>query len=439
METFFSERPEIRFDACVIGGGLAGFTAGLFLQRAGLSVVIVERRAKPGGLCGTHSLEGREYVIACNDFGQGLATMMGELGVDIEFEPRKTRFHLEAGIIDVPPTPSTLLRLARNMGDYGRAAFAILRGSEEDLASFIERGIRSPQATQLLGSLAYPVGRSPKSVSLASLRTEFSKEYSYGYARPSVPRGGPQALADAMLDRFEALGGVVRLSTECLGVDLCGGVSPSKTISTPGGDIIAKRVISSEGRWGEYPADQRPGFAVSTLHLAVQKDFPFPDGFHTLVHVPERVGRWLDLIDEGQEPECFPFHLFRSDLPAQPDHYTMNAYIYLPRGIDTPETSLVERAREYFFDNAESMLPGLRGALLAEHFISPSQFRKLHGLSPRVVERIAGAGFQKPDPYDKKRDLFFIGNSVQPPGDHAGAAVLSARRVAERILKEARA
>jgi hypothetical protein len=37
-----------------------------------------------------------------------------------------------------------------------------------------------------------------------------------------------------------------------------------------------------------------------------------------------------------------------------------------------------------------------------------------------VAERIANSGFQKPDPYDEKRDLFFIGNSVQPPGDHAG-------------------
>ena len=56
--------PPSEFDVAILGAGLSGLTTGLHLQAAGRSTVILERRGEAGGLCGTHQLDGYEFVIA---------------------------------------------------------------------------------------------------------------------------------------------------------------------------------------------------------------------------------------------------------------------------------------------------------------------------------------------------------------------------------------
>ncbi|WP_261859749.1 FAD-dependent oxidoreductase [Mycobacterium marinum] len=55
----------------VIGSGISGLTAAINLQRNGIRTLVVERREVPGGLCGTFTLDGYEFVTGCNDFGGG--------------------------------------------------------------------------------------------------------------------------------------------------------------------------------------------------------------------------------------------------------------------------------------------------------------------------------------------------------------------------------
>jgi phytoene dehydrogenase-like protein len=425
-----------QFDAAVIGCGLSGLTLGLHLQRAGRRVLILERRALPGGLCGTHVLDGHEFVTACNDFGLGMERELRTLGVRAKFAKKRTRFHLGDRVIDLPPSRSTLLWMGRHLGDFLGVALALRREADGDLATFVEQSVRSQQAADLVCSLAYPLGRSARDLPLDALRSEFSREYAYGYHQPLVPVGGPRVLIERMVKRFQELGGTLVLGAECLEIgDPDSDRGGSKVLITSGGEFQARRVISSQGRWDEYPADCRPGLAVSTLHVAVRKDLVYPPEFHTLVHVAPRVIDWLDCIDRGEEPSGFGFHLFRSDLPERPDHYTINLYLYLPRGVDHPGQDQIRRAEDYVFEHAERMLPGLRAAVLYKRFVSSGEFSELHGLSSCMVPRVPSRGFRKPDAYDEERDLFHVGNSVLPPGDHAGAAILSARLVSERILR----
>ena len=46
------------WDCVIIGGGLAGLTASIFLARAGLSVLLLERSKKLGGRARTEFMEG---------------------------------------------------------------------------------------------------------------------------------------------------------------------------------------------------------------------------------------------------------------------------------------------------------------------------------------------------------------------------------------------
>src|SRR6185312_2914025 len=48
----------------VLGGGACGLTAAYRLARAGCEVTVLEREARPGGLCGTHERSGFRF-----DFG----------------------------------------------------------------------------------------------------------------------------------------------------------------------------------------------------------------------------------------------------------------------------------------------------------------------------------------------------------------------------------
>ena len=77
----------MKYDAIVVGGGIAGLTAAAYLAKAGKSVIIFEKQNKLGGLVQTFN---RNQVY----FDGGLRSiensgivfpMLKQLGIDIEF------------------------------------------------------------------------------------------------------------------------------------------------------------------------------------------------------------------------------------------------------------------------------------------------------------------------------------------------------------------
>lgn len=427
------------YDVVVIGAGLAGLTAGLRLQQDGLKVLILERREVAGGLCGTQVLDGYEFVIACNDFGLGLQRELSALGVSVGFKKVRTRFCLERETYEVPLTLGKLLSLLRHAGDVVRLFRAlknpVVSERYEFLEPLVDGCVRSPDFGDFVNSLAYAFSRSPADLRIEELKVSFSKEYAYGYEQSIIPEGGPGVLIQKMVERFEALGGELMLRTACTGVAPQGAL---KAVSTPGGEYLARYVITSEGRWGLYPADAKPGLDVGMFHLAVKKSLPFPKDVHTLTWFPPGVSGWLGSLDAGKLPEAFGFHLFASDLPPRPDDYSISLYLPMPRGMDEFSPEQLQRVERYVLEKGERLLPGLGAALLYKRFVSPKQYREIHGLSSNPVPAFMRAPFKKPDIYDPQRDMYYVGNSVHPPGEHAGGAVLSGRLAAEAVLRRAR-
>ena len=84
------------------------------------------------------------------------------------------------------------------------------------------------------------------------------------------------------------------------------------------------------------------------------------------------------------------------------------------------------RREDYLFIELEKLLFGIGGAIRRKHFV-------MHSLSGRVTPRLTPPGHRARANYDTASDRYYAGAGVHPPGDHAGAAVLSGAVVADLI------
>ena len=82
----------------------------------------------------------------------------------------------------------------------------------------------------------------------------------------------------------------------------------------------------------------------------------------------------------------------------------------------------------------DATLPGFGDALLYARFLSPADYQDLVGLRCAPSPHVPPVGVGKLSSYDAERDLHYVGTSVGPPGEHAGAAFLSGKLAAQAVL-----
>lgn len=421
-----------RYDVAIIGAGLGGLSTGIRLQAAGRRVLLLDRLDRVGGLCGTVEEGGRQYVIACNDFGSGLRADLAELGVDFAFERTCSRIQYQGRQYHLPPTLATIGRLlphgpaiVRHVLALRRAGRAGYQGSAF-LGPHLERlGIGGATA-DLLMLPAYLMGVSPDRFRVDALAHEF--RHDYGYAKPLTPVGGPQRFADALLLRFRELGGTVRLGTEVHET------RPPGALSTSTGEVRADRIVSTLPQPGHYLAEFEKGLPLSMLWLRLDPRLALPARVHTHVHFPPGIATWFRALYDGQLPKAFGFHFFASDLGIQAGSRTANVYFYLPRDSEEDE-SVQRRAMDYILGQVDGLLPGLTAALQEVRLVSPGDFVRRHGIEPRVTPVIAPAGYPEATNYRPDLQSYFAGAASFPPGDHAGAAIRSSRHLSDILLE----
>ncbi len=206
-------RMTIKKEVCIIGGGIAGLFAGLYLQKAGISSIIIEKRKIPGGRIGTFVKAGREFTIACNDFGKGLKRECQQLGVEIAFHCPKNVFIFGNRILEVPFSWETLKTLLPYLPEVMKTFFS-KRDAGLTLTAFFDKHVHSQLARDLLNPLSYPLGLTEDQIGIDELRSEIRDRHGYGYSKPRTPKGGPTALINALVKRYQQLGGELLLETE---------------------------------------------------------------------------------------------------------------------------------------------------------------------------------------------------------------------------------
>ena len=407
-------RPQQPYDAVVIGAGLAGLVAAVRLQQLGRQVLLVERNDAVGGLCRTVELHGLRFPIGCNDFGAGLRRRLLKLGVDVPFTPARTRFLFDQGPIQLPPDVGTLWRLLPRLPDLFRLYRAGKQRPEGHLCALgRELGV-APATQDLLHLLPYAQGASD--LALSSVAAIGDKSLDYGLDKSEVPVGGPGAITQALAARFAELGGELRLGVQAEALS-------GHEVRLDGELLRVSQVITSAPRWSAYP-DLPRGLACASFHLALPVE-AWPKGLHAVGSMPGPMGDWVAALEAGRQPERFGFHAFCSDQPPVDGLCAVTGLFFLPRGAEEPDDAARALHRSVLDEGLERCVPGIVAAIRARTLLYPEEYRQRVGCEPSPGWFQLPPGFTKPPQLDPETGLLHVGNSVQPPGEHAVGAALS--------------
>ena len=319
---------ERRWDALVIGGGIAGLTAAWDLVRAGLRPLLIEARGYTGGLVAAGSIGGARMDLGAEGFvvrGRAATSMLAELGLRTAAPHGRPRLFLPplapgtgAGssrwglhrfpnhaYLGIPADPLAAdvvaiigQEAARRAAQDADLPGAVGTGPEDpgDLASFVtarmgagvlERlvrpivaGIHSADPADLAADVVMPglrrataeLGSLSAAVAAVLERRRARQDGAGGRSVDAAVEGGLFRLADALREAIEAGGGSVRTRT---------GAQWLRPATGEGGEV------GDGGGGGGGPATWRAGIAP-TRRGPTPSDEPVPDGAEEVV-VTDRV------------------------------------------------------------------------------------------------------------------------------------------------------
>ncbi|VTX87496.1 Protoporphyrinogen oxidase [Actinomyces naeslundii] len=308
---------EQRWDALVIGGGIAGLTAAWDLVRAGLRPLLIEARGYTGGLVAAGSIGGARMDLGAEGFvvrGQAATSMLAELGLRTAAPHGRPRLFLpplapgdgagssrwglhrfpDHAYLGIPADPLAAdvvaiigQEAARRAAQDADLPGAVGTGPEDpaDLASFVtarmgagvlERlvrpivaGIHSADPADLAADVVMPglrrataeLGSLSAAVAAVLERRRARKDGAGGRSVDAAVEGGLFRLTDALREAIEAGGGSVRTRTG------------AQWLRPGGGQDCAD---------GEAPTAWRVGIAP-TRRGPTPSDEPVPDGAQEVV------------------------------------------------------------------------------------------------------------------------------------------------------------
>ena len=308
---------ERRWDALVIGGGIAGLTAAWDLVRAGLRPLLIEARGYTGGLVAAGPIGGARMDLGAEGFvvrGQAATSMLAELGLRTAAPHGRPRLflpplapgagagpsqwglhrfpdHAYLGIPADPLAPDVVAIIgqeaARRAAQDADLPGTVGTSPEDpaDLASFVTArmgagvlkrlvrpivaGIHSADPADLAADVVMPglrrataeLGSLSAAVAAVLERRRARQDGAGGRSVDAAVEGGLFRLTDALREAIEAGGGSVRIRTG------------AQWLRPSGGQDCAD---------GEAPAAWRVGIAP-TRRGPTPSDEPVPDGAQEVV------------------------------------------------------------------------------------------------------------------------------------------------------------
>ena len=466
------------YDAVVVGSGPNGLAAAITLQRAGLSVLLMEGSKTIGG--GMRSAE-----LTLPGFTHDICSAVHPLAAGSPFF--STLPLQEHGLEYLYPAVAAAHPL-----DAGSAA--LLTGSVEDVAARLGRDERAYTdlmgpivrdwpllAPEILGPLCFPEhplvlarfglkGLMASTVLARRFETSAARALLAGMAAHSIqplsnlatsafalvmlalghvkgwpiPRRGAGSIADALASYFVSLGGRIETGVYVRSLSQ---LPSSRAVLF---DLTPRQLLQLGGhRWSSLYQWQleryRYGMGVFKIDWALDEQIPFTAAGCREAGTVHVAGTFEEIVDgeavtaAGGHPER-PFVLLAQQSIVDPSRapqgkHTAWAYCHVPNGSVLDRTEVIERQVERF-------APGFRERILARHVFNTAQ---LEEYNPNYVGGDINGGmidigqlFTRPalrwSPYRTSERGMYICSSATPPG--GGVHGMCGYHAARRAMKD---
>jgi protoporphyrinogen oxidase len=312
----------------IIGAGPAGLAAGLRLTEAGVRVEILEAESRVGGLCATIPFQGRAFDLGGHRFmttdAEVRALVETLLPGDLLVRPRRSVILLQGKTLQYPVEAWDMLTrfgpvfCATALADYALTWLAQQVFPRRD--SSFEQWVVNRFGTTLFNLYFGPYSEklwglkpsrisarwAPQRISLMHLsevlfhlikrHRRVPKTYAPEFL---YPRCGIGQICEAMAARITALGGVIRLDSPVVGVDVSPHELTGVTIGTPDGHrqtVTADMYVNTSplpdflemtaGVSPRGPGSPRPAHfrAIRCLNVSITQPCLTPN---TWIYVPE--------------------------------------------------------------------------------------------------------------------------------------------------------
>ncbi len=468
-----------QYDAVIVGSGPNGLSAAIYLQLAGLSVLVLEKSKIPGGGMSTQELTLPGYahdlfsavhpfaraspffkklplepyglhwiespVQLAHPFEDGSATLLfrsleetaARLGKDEKaylklFRPLVSNFETLIQEILAPP-----LHFPKKWGAFARYGLSAIP-SAQDLA---EKRFETEEAKALFMGIAAHSSASLKG--FASSAVGLALQTAAHASGWPVPQGGAQAIANALTLYFKSLGGELVTEFEVTHLDE---LPPSRLVFF---DLTPRQMVKLQGL--PLKASTRLAFesyqygpGAFKMDWALQRPIPWMNESCTksaTVHLGGFAANMIDSEERSNHGQTSqrPFILLSQpslfdETRAPTGKHTAWAYCHVPNGSRVNMSEVMEQ-------EIERVAPGFKQAILARRVFSPAQ---LEFENPNLVGGDISGGLVSPkqlffrprmtlNPYALDGTKYWICSSSTPPGPgvhgmcgyHAAKAALS--------------
>jgi phytoene dehydrogenase-like protein len=446
--------------AVVVGSGPNGLAGAIKLARNGFRVVVHEAAATVGGGCRTAELTlpgfRHDVCAAVLPLARNSPAFRGlDLGLDWIDPPAPAAHPLDGG--DAVVLERTLEATAAGLGEDGAAYRRLVepfvrawpsRWSRRDLLRMrpsLLRGVlpasRTANAFATERARAFFAGHAAHSV----LPLERGGSAGFGLVLCSAahvdgwafPRGGTQALVDALAARFASLGGEV--------------VTSSRVDEIPRADVVlcdlAPRELARVARLPGYALRFRPAPAAFKLDWALDGPIPWTNDACRRAGTVHVGGSFSEIARserdawERRAPGGSPFAILAQQSLFDPSRapagkHTAWAYCHVPNGWRGDAAEAIERQVERF-------APGFRDLILARHVMTPADFEAYNandvggdviGGANTLVQLVARPELRLVPWRTPLEGVYLCSASTPPGGGVHGLCGLAAARVALRGL-----
>jgi prolycopene isomerase len=271
------------YDAVVVGAGLGGLSAGACLAKAGKKVLLVERQDGVGG--NAHAFQRGDYTfdpaihVTAHGFNiEFLEFYLGALGIrdqlDLIRAEENSGVHIEDSKFTLPIGVEALTqylseqfphetdgiagflgtcadatresqapppRVApKDLGELVAALPALFKYRTATVTDVLDEFLTDPQAKAVCGAQWPYLGLPPSRMAFMAYSGAWMALVEPG---PIYPRGGFQALADALADAIRANGGEVVLDTTVTSIPLEGGRASGAVLES--GEVVRAPIVVS--------------------------------------------------------------------------------------------------------------------------------------------------------------------------------------------------